>query len=56
MLPKDHSPVLPVEPVTELTEGAVEVAEVVTTEPSVVLRVALDAAADAAKTNTKTNK
>ena len=56
MLPRDRSPVRPVEPVTELTEGAVEISEVGITEPRVVLRVALDAAADAVKTNTHKNK
>ena len=43
---------LPVEPVTELTEGAVEVPLVVLTEPNVVLRVAFEEAPDAAKPTT----
>ena len=39
-------------PVTELTEGAVEVLLVVLTEPNVVLRVAFEEAPDAAKPTT----
>ena len=51
MLPVETSPVLPVEPVTELTEGAVETPLVVLTNLNVVLRVTCDETAGAAKTN-----
>ena len=43
---------LPVEPVTELVEGAVEIPWVVLTEPGVVLAVTFNEAAGAGKTNT----
>ena len=42
---------LPLKPLTELTKGAVAVPDVGITELRVVLRVALDEAAGAAKTN-----